>query len=48
MPAWIAALFVGSIVIGLSERPSSRLADRLALILIVVVLSYEAFKIRAI
>jgi hypothetical protein len=47
MPVWVGALFVGFLIIGLSDRRSSRAAHGLALLLILIVLSYEAVKIRA-
>jgi len=47
MPVWVGGLFVGFMAIGLSDRRSSRAAYGLALLLIVIVLSYEAVKIRA-
>jgi hypothetical protein len=47
MPVWVGGLFVGFVMIGLSERRSSRAAHYLAVLLIVIVLGYEAVKIRA-
>ena len=48
MPAWVAAMFVGFLVIGLGRDRSSRQAHRLALLVIIVVIGYETAKLHAI
>jgi len=48
MQPWIAALFVGFLAIGLGRERSPRLTNRLIILLILVVVGYEAMKIHAI
>jgi hypothetical protein len=47
MTAWMAALFIGFLVVGLSRDRTSRRAHGLALLVIVVVLGYQAAKTHA-
>jgi len=46
--AWVAALFVGFLVIGLSRDRSAKVTSRLVILIILVVIGYEAAKIHAI
>lgn len=48
MTAWVAALFVGFLVIGLSRDRSAKVTSRLVILIILVVIGYEAAKIHAI
>jgi hypothetical protein len=48
MTAWIAAMFIGILVVGLSRNRSSRQAHRLVMLVIIVVIGLETAKIHAI
>jgi hypothetical protein len=47
MQAWMIALFVGFLVVGLGrQRPTGR-TNRLVILVVIVVVGYEAAKIHA-
>jgi hypothetical protein len=48
MQAWMVALFVGFLVVGLGRQRPTRHANRLILLVVIVVIGYEAAKIHAI
>jgi hypothetical protein len=48
MQAWIAAMFVGFLVIGLGRDRPSRRANRLVLLVIIVIVGFEASRLHAI
>jgi hypothetical protein len=48
MQAWIAAMIIGFFVIGLGRDRPARQAHRLALLVIIVALGYEAARLHAI
>jgi hypothetical protein len=48
MQAWMVALFVGFLVVGLGRERPTRHANLLIFLVIIVVVGYEAAKIHAI
>jgi hypothetical protein len=47
MPAWIGALFIGFIVVGLSRERPSRQTQVLILLIILVVIGYQTARTHA-
>jgi hypothetical protein len=48
MQLWLAAMLIGFLAVGLGRERSPRHAHRLILLVIIVVIGYEAAKIHAI
>jgi len=48
MQAWMVAMFVGFLVIGLGRERPTRQTTRLTLLVVILVIGYEAAKIHAI
>ncbi len=48
MTGWVAAIFIGFLVIGLGRDRSPRTVVGLVLVVVIVVIGYEAAKLHAI